>query len=65
MTNILTTHPKAKAFCPTCNKTSVAQEYRPFCSARCKSIDLGHWLSDAYVIAGEDSMSIPEAANDQ
>jgi uncharacterized protein len=25
---------------------------RPFCSARCKTIDLGNWLGGSYVIAG-------------
>lgn len=24
---------------------------RPFCSVRCKQVDLGNWLSDKYVIS--------------
>jgi len=34
--------------CPTCNKEVIWQpenEYRPFCSERCKLIDLGEWAS--------------------
>lgn len=26
----------------------------PFCSARCKTIDLGRWLGERYTIASED-----------
>ncbi|NOT16954.1 MAG: DNA gyrase inhibitor YacG [Sulfuriferula sp.] len=37
--------------CPTC-KTAVAwtpeQTYRPFCSERCRLIDLGAWGSEQY-----------------
>ena len=28
--------------------------YLPFCSARCKQIDLGRWLGGAYRIPAED-----------
>jgi endogenous inhibitor of DNA gyrase (YacG/DUF329 family) len=37
--------------CPICGKPTV-QAVRPFCSARCADIDLGRWISGAYVIAG-------------
>jgi endogenous inhibitor of DNA gyrase (YacG/DUF329 family) len=42
--------------CPTCNRElewSSASPYRPFCSERCKLIDLGAWLSEERSIAGE------------
>ena len=35
--------------CPNCGKTSVL-EFRPFCSSRCKDIDLAHWLGGFYAI---------------
>ena len=35
--------------CPICKKLSLAQ-YRPFCSARCKQIDLNRWLSGGYSV---------------
>ena len=41
----------AKRRCPICGKPA-AEETRPFCSARCKGIDLNRWLSGHYVIPG-------------
>ena len=45
-----------KVKCPTCGKETeyaAANRWRPFCSERCKLIDLGAWADDAYVIEGE------------
>jgi endogenous inhibitor of DNA gyrase (YacG/DUF329 family) len=28
--------------------------YLPFCSARCKTIDLGRWLGEAYHLPAEE-----------
>lgn len=39
--------------CPECGKPSLREAY-PFCSVRCKQIDLNRWLSGSYVIAGSD-----------
>jgi endogenous inhibitor of DNA gyrase (YacG/DUF329 family) len=39
--------------CPICRRPTVygpENEWRPFCSQRCKLIDLGAWASDAYRI---------------
>lgn len=39
--------------CPTCGKKVEwveASKYRPFCSLRCKQIDLGAWAEEKYVI---------------
>jgi uncharacterized protein len=47
----------AKVRCPTCGrevKWDEQQKFRPFCSERCKMIDLGAWASDGYSIAGPD-----------
>ncbi len=35
--------------CPICGKPAEV-EHRPFCSARCRTIDLGKWLTGAYAI---------------
>ena len=46
--------------CPHCRKqTSLAPEnpFRPFCSDRCKLIDLGSWASEDYKIPTEDTPS--------
>lgn len=44
-----------KVKCPICKKETAweGNEYRPFCSERCKLIDLGKWASGEYRIAGE------------
>ena len=36
--------------CPICGRPA-ADEARPFCSTRCKEVDLHRWLSGGYVIA--------------
>lgn len=39
--------------CPTCQKLtlySAENRYRPFCSERCKMIDLGEWANEGYKI---------------
>jgi uncharacterized protein len=38
--------------CPTCRKLVMRDEPEfPFCSERCRLIDLGKWASGAYVIS--------------
>ncbi len=44
--------------CPTCQTEVIwnaEAKYRPFCSERCKLIDLGAWASDEHSIASEDT----------
>lgn len=38
--------------CPVCGKPATPAQ-RPFCSERCRQVDLGRWLSDNYAIPGE------------
>jgi endogenous inhibitor of DNA gyrase (YacG/DUF329 family) len=33
---------------------SAAAKWRPFCSERCRLIDLGAWLTEQHAIPGED-----------
>jgi endogenous inhibitor of DNA gyrase (YacG/DUF329 family) len=42
--------------CPKCKKITTWEENpdRPFCSTRCKMIDLGAWASEDYRIEGKD-----------
>jgi endogenous inhibitor of DNA gyrase (YacG/DUF329 family) len=44
-----------KLECPICKKVTTWEEnpHRPFCSERCKLIDLGKWASDEYRIKGK------------
>ena len=46
---------KAKAkSCPICGKPAT-EASKPFCSERCRDVDLNRWLSGSYVIpAGKD-----------
>ncbi|HID96623.1 MAG TPA: DNA gyrase inhibitor YacG [Thermodesulfobacteriaceae bacterium] len=39
--------------CPVCRKDILFEDnpYRPFCSKRCKMVDLGSWLSEDYCIS--------------
>ncbi len=42
-----------KVRCPQCGEDALwapENPWRPFCSERCKQIDLGCWASDSYVI---------------
>jgi endogenous inhibitor of DNA gyrase (YacG/DUF329 family) len=41
--------------CPICKKeVKFNDPFMPFCSDRCKEIDLGNWASEKYVIPGDD-----------
>lgn len=49
--------PVSTVNCPTCGKTVVytpAEPFRPFCSERCRLIDLGEWATGSYAIPCED-----------
>ncbi|RUO37534.1 DNA gyrase inhibitor YacG [Aliidiomarina shirensis] len=53
--------------CPTCEKTVVwgaESEFRPFCSERCKLIDLGEWASEEKRIPG-DELPLPTNQDDE
>jgi uncharacterized protein len=43
--------------CPICGKPA-QMDHRPFCSSRCRLIDLGRWLG------GEYRIETPEAPED-
>lgn len=48
--------------CPTCQtqvEWSDKSPYKPFCSERCKLIDLGEWANEEKAIPGEPAV-IPE-----
>ncbi len=50
--------------CPTCQRLIewTQAPYRPFCSERCRLIDLGAWLTERHAIAGEAATPEPEHA---
>jgi endogenous inhibitor of DNA gyrase (YacG/DUF329 family) len=47
------TRPANTPRCPQCNKPR-QQQFRPFCSARCRDVDLGKWFSGSYAIPVKD-----------
>lgn len=49
---------KRRGGCPICGKPVVA-EFQPFCSNRCRQLDLANWLDGAYAIPGEQ---VPDAS---
>jgi uncharacterized protein len=53
------TEPTRIVTCPTCRKPakwSAGNRFRPFCSERCKLIDLGEWASESHRIPGEPAL---------
>jgi endogenous inhibitor of DNA gyrase (YacG/DUF329 family) len=46
--------PSPSRACPICGKP-VATRFRPFCSGRCKDVDLNRWLTGAYAIPAVES----------
>ena len=54
--------------CPECGKAteySSENEYRPFCSKRCKLIDLGEWIEGRYKINSEENSQEPQYMEDE
>lgn len=42
--------------CPQCNGDSIyaiSNPFRPFCSERCKNLDLGAWASESFRVPTE------------
>ena len=53
--------------CPTCGKKvawSEQQPWRPFCSERCRLIDLGKWAGEEHRISGEEPAPSEDGAGD-
>jgi endogenous inhibitor of DNA gyrase (YacG/DUF329 family) len=44
--------------CPTCEKETPYEgnRYRPFCSERCKLLDLGNWAAERYRIPTKEKL---------
>jgi endogenous inhibitor of DNA gyrase (YacG/DUF329 family) len=48
--------------CPTCGalvRWVIDNPFRPFCSERCRLIDLGEWATGNYTIPGEPAEEEP------
>jgi uncharacterized protein len=54
--------------CPTCKKLApydIKNPYRPFCSQRCKMIDLGDWANENYRIPDNKPAGLTENPDDE
>ena len=48
--------------CPICSKLIEWKDnqFRPFCSERCKLVDLGRWVSEEYSVPGPSLHQEPD-----
>jgi uncharacterized protein len=55
------------ARCPGCKRETVWTDnpFRPFCSERCRLLDLGAWVEERYRIPGERVVEDPTDDEDQ
>ena len=46
-----------KVKCPNCSDqfSYYSSDFRPFCSERCKMVDMGKWFDESYSIKGRDN----------
>ena len=53
--------------CPTCHRESPWENnpHRPFCSDRCKLIDLGAWAEEKYRIQGDEMELEPDDSHEE
>jgi endogenous inhibitor of DNA gyrase (YacG/DUF329 family) len=56
--------------CPTCGKRvpwTEKSRWRPFCSERCRLIDLGEWLDEGHRVAerSDEGYGRPERGEEQ
>jgi endogenous inhibitor of DNA gyrase (YacG/DUF329 family) len=54
-----TDKPVRRVACPVCHKPvnwTRASRWRPFCSERCRLIDLGEWLDEGRRIPGDEGL---------
>lgn len=53
--------------CPVCKKEAAWKDnpFRPFCSERCRMIDLGKWAAEEYRIAGEKKIPQSEEGDEK
>jgi endogenous inhibitor of DNA gyrase (YacG/DUF329 family) len=57
-----------KIVCPTCQRqlddVPADFEPRPFCSIRCKHVDLSHWLAEKYRVSEPLDQQLSEVESD-
>ena len=61
------TRPPRIIACPVCGKATafaVSNKWRPFCSERCRTSDLGAWASESYRIPATPAEDDPATPDD-
>jgi uncharacterized protein len=62
------------ALCPQCRQPTVLEtsnRFRPFCSERCKMLDLGAWFAEKHTIpvvendSGDEDAALPTQPRDR
>jgi endogenous inhibitor of DNA gyrase (YacG/DUF329 family) len=56
----------AQVRCPSCGAKVAwveSSRFRPFCSERCRTMDLGAWAAERHRIAGDPIDDAPDAAD--
>ena len=53
--------------CPSCKQEAKWEEnpFRPFCSDRCRTLDLGAWMSGRYRIPEQGDDTLPDDGEDE
>lgn len=52
--------------CPICRKkVALSHPEAPFCSERCRTIDLGNWASGKYVISTPAHLAVESGEDDE
>jgi endogenous inhibitor of DNA gyrase (YacG/DUF329 family) len=57
-----------KVICPACKKEieySEKNSYRPFCSERCKLLDLGDWAQEKFSVPTSEDSSQPSKKEEE
>lgn len=50
----------AKRDCPICGKIAENRETAPFCSHRCKEVDLSRWFTGSYSVPVVEHDDLPD-----
>ncbi len=59
--------PRTEIHCPHCRKTTTWEhnDHRPFCSERCRLIDLGAWIDESYRVPDDTQPQNEESDENQ
>ncbi|MEP2943036.1 MAG: DNA gyrase inhibitor YacG [Hyphomicrobiales bacterium] len=51
------------ATCPICGDKAIKED-APFCSQRCRDVDLNRWLNGSYAVPAQDQTTPSDPVND-